>query len=394
MTFDRVPGEALNECVSCGLCLPHCPTYRATGEDVYSPRGRIALIGAVKTGALDLDDEVTDALETCIQCLACVPACPSGVRYDSIIAPVVQEMTGCSRVRRLSMRVALSPLRHPRLLRAGTRLVALAQRWRLVPKSLGVPPLPLRRATLPVDHTIRSDSDRGELVLFTGCVMDAWYRHVHVASVNILRVLGYRVVPSGDEVPCCGALHEHAGLVDTAHEMSDSWGRALAGRTVLVNSAGCGAMLKSRAPEDVSVFDIHEFVMRHADELASLLVRTGRSVIVQDPCHLRHVQGTHEAVHALLSRAYVVHRIPDDGLCCGAGGAYSFTQRAMAQSVRDLKVRAVDGVVRITGAGDAVVASANPGCAGFLGSALDLEVEHPMVLLDRALQTPRKEHFR
>jgi glycolate oxidase iron-sulfur subunit len=120
----------------------------------------------------------------------------------------------------------------------------------------------------------------------------------------------------------------------------------------------------------------------------------GRAVIVQDPCHLRHVQGAHEAVHALLSRAYDVHRIPDDGLCCGAGGSYSFTQRSMARSVRDQKVRAIEGVIRIAGVPDAVVASGNPGCSGFLGSILDRPVEHPMVLLDRAMTTTRKEHHR
>ena len=391
MTFDAVPAEALNDCVSCGLCLPHCPTYRATGEDLYSPRGRIALVNAVKTGELELDDEVSDSLETCIQCLACVPACPSGVMYDRIIAPVVEEMAHLHRTRRFAMRLAFSPLRHPRLLRFCSRLLAIAQRGRLVPRSLGIPSLPLRQAKLSLDTPVSAAKDRGMVVLFTGCVMDAWYRHVHVASVNILHALGYLVVVSGDEVPCCGALHEHAGLVDTAHEMSRSWGEALGGQTILVNSAGCGAMLKSRSLSDMQVFDIHEFVLRHADELSSILAPSSQHVVVQDPCHLRHAQGAHEAVHTLLSHAYVVHRIADDGLCCGAGGSYSFTQRSMARSVRELKVRAINDVVRAEGAANSVVASANPGCAGFLGSVLDRSVEHPMVLLDRALTTTRKE---
>lgn len=385
MTFEMVPAETLNDCVSCGLCLPHCPTYRATGEDIHSPRGRIALVNAVKTGTLDLDDEVQESLAACIQCLACVPACPSGVRYDRIIAPATAELARRARWRTRVVAVVLSPLRRPRLLRTGTRLLALAQRCRIVPRSLGLPRLALRRVALPAADAAGSMQPRGSVVLFTGCVMDAWYREVHAASVRVLRTLGYDVAVTGDDLPCCGALHEHAGLVGTAHRMSEAWGRALSGRTVLVNSAGCGAMMKTSSPADIQVYDIHEFVARHAEELEGKMTPTGRTVVIQDPCHLRHVQGAHEAVHSLLSLAYETHRIPDDGLCCGAGGSYSFTQRAMARAVRDLKISAIDSVVRLADAPGAVVGSANPGCAGFLSAALDRPVEHPMVLLDRAL---------
>lgn len=386
MTFELVPAETLNDCVSCGLCLPHCPTYRATGEDVYSPRGRIALVNAVKTGALELDGEVTDSLETCVQCLACVPACPSGVAYDRIIAPVTAELAGRSRWRSRASALALLPLRRPRLLRTGTRLLAIAQACRLVPRSLGLPRLSLRRPPLPVANSSAASS-RGSVVLFTGCVMDAWYREVHAASVRVLQALGYSVTATGDTVACCGALHEHAGLVASAHEMTAAWGRALSGQTVVVNSAGCGALMKAAAPDDVHVHDIHEFVARHGDELASMTRPTGRAVVIQDPCHLRHVQGAHEPVHQLLSLAYDTYRIPDDGLCCGAGGSYSFTQRSMASAVRDLKIAAIEGVVTANTVPGAVVGSANPGCAGFLGAALDREVVHPMVLIDRALST-------
>ena len=383
MTFELVPAEVLNDCVSCGLCLPHCPTYRATGEDVHSPRGRIALVNAVKTGQIEFDDEVQESLSACIQCLACVPACPSGVRYDEIIAPVTHELASRSAWRTRSMRLALAVLRHPRLLRWGTWLLALAQRCRLVPRGLGLPRLPLRRPALP--DTVTTMRENSDVVLFTGCVMDAWYRNVHGASVRVLQALGYRVAVSGDAAGCCGALHEHAGLDDTAQAMSAQWGRTLAGQTIVVNSAGCGAMLKRHAPEGTTVFDIHEFVARRIETVAGLVAPTGRSVVVQDPCHLRHVQGVHESVHALLALAYDVHRIPDDGLCCGAGGSYSFTQRSMARTVRAAKVDAIGSVIDMQGIPHAVVASANPGCAGFLGSALDRAIEHPMVLLDQAM---------
>jgi glycolate oxidase iron-sulfur subunit len=130
------------------------------------------------------------------------------------------------------------------------------------------------------------------------------------------------------------------------------------------------------------VLDISEWL---ADRLDRLPVMAGNrpAVIVQDPCHLRHVQRAHGPVRALLGHVADVVELDDDGLCCGAGGAYSALQPELAGAVRDRKVVAIG---RAAARSDAqVVASANPGCSMHLGAVLDLPVRHPVDIVAEAL---------
>jgi glycolate oxidase iron-sulfur subunit len=154
---------------------------------------------------------------------------------------------------------------------------------------------------------------------------------------------------------------------------------------VVVNSAGCGAALKDYGhllgtPEAEAfaarVQDVHEFVAQHIDRLHP--TKHLGSVIVQDPCHLRHVQKAHMAVRTVLAPVADLKELDDDGVCCGAGGAFSVMQPELANSIRDRTVAAIGR------AGEGVVASANPGCAMHLAAA-GLVVRHPIDLLADAL---------
>ena len=136
--------DQLGTCVQCGLCLSSCPTYRVTGDETFSPRGRIALMRQVQLHDAPLTTEVTEAFDTCIQCLGCEPACPSVVPYGHFIESTRNALTEHRGSRRRA--IALWPLTKPRLLRLGSSLLAVVQRLRLVPARLGLPArLPLRR---------------------------------------------------------------------------------------------------------------------------------------------------------------------------------------------------------------------------------------------------------
>src|SRR5688572_1932364 len=134
----------LAQCVSCGLCLPHCPTYRATGEEGLSPRGRIDAMRSVQWRDAAIDDGFVHFMETCVQCRGCEPACPSGVPFGRLIESTKATLATARRVTTRRQRLALKLLGHHRLVLAGSTALALAQRLRLVPRRLGLPPLPMR----------------------------------------------------------------------------------------------------------------------------------------------------------------------------------------------------------------------------------------------------------
>lgn len=383
--FESVSNVDLATCVGCGLCLPHCPTFRVTGEDAFSPRGRIELIKSVKNGELNFDAEVEHALSTCIQCRGCEPACPSGVPYGRIIEHALGRTAPKSRVKRLGLSVGLSSLTKPRILRLVVKVGYVAQKMRIMPKSLPLPVLSFRRPRL---HLRGAQSGR-EVTLFTGCVMDVAYRPVHQASITVLESLGYSVSTSESMGSCCGALHEHTGHVAAAQRIQKRLRRNSKNTTIVVNSAGCGASLKTSLVDVTEVLDIHELLGRHLGELSQLLVALKHTVVVQDPCHLRHVQKSHRVVHELLKLCYDVIEIPDDGLCCGAGGAFSIIEPKMALQVRARKEQAIRAAVNLNETWS--VASANPGCLGFLAQT-GLVVEHPIVLLCNALTTSNIQH--
>lgn len=377
--------DRLSTCVSCGLCLPHCPTFRVTGEEKYSPRGRIDAMRAVDSAVLPIDDAFVDFMATCVQCRGCEPACPSGVEFGSLMEQTRTALVAGGRMTPWWQRAGFGVLGHHRVLLAGSSLLAGAQRLRLVPKRFGLPRLPLRR--LP-----RVASTGTDVWLFTGCVMDAWQRETHHNTAALVGLAGasYAVPDAGGD--CCGALHVHAGLhADAVHLAERTMASMPGDAPILVNSAGCGASMKDYGDlvgtDDARrfgarVLDISEWLATRIDRLP---VPTGPRpvVIVQDPCHLRHVQRAHEHVRTLLEHVAVVVELDDDGLCCGAGGAYSALQPELAGEIRDRKTATIERARARSAA--SVVASANPGCAMHLGAVLDVPVRHPVDIVAEAL---------
>ena len=372
-----VDDDALAACVACGLCLPHCPTFRVTGEESASPRGRIAAMRAVHAGA-PVDASFVEFMDLCVQCRGCEAACPSGVPFGRLMEGTRHTLATRTRYQPFWRRAGYRALGRHRLLLAGSTAAALAQRAGLVPRRLGLPRLPLRRPRLRASGT--------DAWLFTGCVMDAWMRPVHAAVVAVMEAAGAGVTPSPARAGCCGALAAHAGLVEEARRQAARVVAAMPGDApVVVDAAGCGAHLKdyghllgtdAGAAFAARVVDVHQWL---DDRPLPAGRRLPLRVAVQDPCHLRHVQRAHAAVRRVLaSFVEEVVELDDDGLCCGAGGAYAALHPDLAASIRDRKVAAVAAT------GAPVVASANPGCALHLAAA-GLDVRHPLELVAEAL---------
>jgi glycolate oxidase iron-sulfur subunit len=385
--------DELVACVACGLCLPHCPTYRVTGLETASPRGRIAAMQAVDLQGAPLDATFERYMEECVQCRGCEAACPSSVQFGHLMEGARAALDEHRRPTRPWSRRAAEWLGYrlvlPRhwLLVALSWLLALAQRVRLVPARLPVPQISLRSLARPL--RARAPAESADAFLFPGCVMDAWQRETHRAALRVMEAAGAHPALPARGADCCGALHTHAGRVDDARQLARRVIASMAGDApIVVDSAGCGAAMKDYGhllgtPEAATfarrVQDFSEWL----ESRGPLPVRsTGRTVVVQDPCHLRHVQKAAGAVRVVLAPAYVTVDTDDDGLCCGAGGAYNALQPELAADIRNRKVTAIRRAAG--GRADPLVVSANPGCAMHLAAA-GLDVRHPADLLVEAL---------
>lgn len=398
----QAPRQAeLNACVDCGLCLPHCPTYRLTRDETASPRGRIAAMRAVAGGLVPIDAAFEDMMSFCLQCRACEAACPSLVPFGRAMEGARAEVAAqCSDPGRRLRQVLLGRLvASPGLLRLATRFLGLARRTgaiRIVPTSLRAGlagmrsvarPLPTVRGTV---HDARGEQI-GSVALLAGCVMDPWFSGVHEATVGLLARAGYRVVVPPDQT-CCGALAAHDGDARGARRLAARNVQALSGFDLVVsNAAGCSAHLKEYGEWAGDEGAILAGRARDVTEVVAGAIESGRlptmsisrgAVAVQDPCHLRHAQRIVGAPRVIVSAAgYDPVDLADDQ-CCGAAGLYSMLHPETSHTLGENKAAQIRAV------GSTVVASANPGCEMQVRAHLEnwYRVVHPVELYWEALQ--------
>jgi glycolate oxidase iron-sulfur subunit len=382
-------GEDIVKCVACGLCLPHCPTFRVTGKETASPRGRIAAMRAVDEGA-PMDGDFTRMMDECLACRACEAACPSGVPFGRMIEAARAQIEPLRpRPARGVKRIGLSwILPRPRLVRfasVGLAITQLLRLDRLLPARLRVasPRVSLGAVRMALPASVGSGPVAAVL---TGCVMDGPYRPINVATLTAAASAGYHAEPRAG---CCGALAMHYGLPDVAKrlareriaEMDDA-------QIVVVNSAGCSGHMKSYGEllhDDPLWSKRAEGFGAKVRDLLQLAVTPKRQhpgkVAVHDACHHLHAQGIGPELRTLLRDCGADPvELRDPGRCCGAAGMYALTQPEIAGELRRQKAEA------IIATGAPRVAVANPGCAIQIASGLrelgsDVVVVHPAELL-------------
>ena len=390
--------ELTSDCVHCGFCLPTCPTYVLWNEEMDSPRGRIHLMDARLDGTIALNSTVAMHFDRCLGCMACVTACPSGVRYDRLIestrAAVEQEHErpfGDRLVRGLLFRVLPYPGRMLTALRFAPlgRVAPMPKRFKplaeIAPRWRGKGDVPAL--------TLASGSRIGRVGLLTGCVQRAVFPDVNAATARVLAADGFEVVapPQG----CCGALSVHAGRLEE--------GKAFARRLidafedvdlVVVNSSGCGSHLKELGwllgDERAEAFSAR--VRDVGELLADVSPRAPRhplpmKVALQDSCHLRHAQRLPLSSNASLARipGLDVVEPAEQDLCCGSAGIYNVVQAKAASELGDRKA------AHVLATGAQAYASANPGCLVQVSQALrrakqPLPALHPIELVDASIR--------
>jgi glycolate oxidase iron-sulfur subunit len=389
-TGDAPTTADLNACVACGLCLPHCPTYRLTGEESASPRGRITAMRAVHEGRAATDETFARFMDLCLVCRACEDVCPSHVPFGRMMeAARTQIEPFRSRrarfVRWLGLDVVL-PSR--RLTSVAAFLATLARP--LLPSRVRalVPRGRAARGRLP-EITEPVGEARGTVALLTGCVQDRWFRQVSLATIRVLARNGWRVVVPRDQT-CCGALAAHNGHLGTARKLARTNASAFASVDhVVVNAAGCGAHMQSYGElikgGELPVRDVMEFLHEQGvvGDAGSLPKLT--RVAYHDACHALRAQGIHDQPRELLRAIGNLElvEIANSDRCCGAAGIYNVTEPEMSDRLMREKAEAVAST------GASVVASGNPGCtmqlvAGLRELGADARVVHPIELLDIA----------
>jgi glycolate oxidase iron-sulfur subunit len=397
------------DCVHCGLCLPHCPSYQVLGSEADSPRGRIYLMRALAEGRVQDPAALRPFLDRCLDCRACETACPSGVRYGEILESTRAEI---ERVRPrkgfqawLTRTLLFRVVGNQRRLRAAfwfvraaevTGLKWLATRLRLVPKHVAAlaPPIPPRSERLPLPTGLHRPpagvKRRGiKVALFTGCIMEPLFGRVNRATLEVLRANGFDVEVPGPQ-GCCGALLVHAGYTDEAKKLARSNVAAFWNcDVVLNNSAGCGAAMKDYGhllgDEQGAAFakkcrDISEFLAEH--DLSATPRTQAVKAAYDDPCHLCHGQGVRRQPRQLLAQVpgleLVNHEKPED--CCGSAGIYNLLQPEVAEPIGARKVEA------LLASGAELVVTGNPGCmlqiqSHLLRAGKEIPVRHPIELL-------------
>jgi glycolate oxidase iron-sulfur subunit len=428
--FDQVrppATETIADCVHCGFCLPTCPTYVLWDEEMDSPRGRIVLMRA----GLEEDSELTAAsvehFDNCLGCMACVTACPSGVRYDQLIEDTraqVERRFDRSPLERAWRRVLFALFPRPGRLRALSPLLAAARALRLHRLALRLvgdgegrfsfgrsaaalvalaPPRPLRALRRrPPARLDPAGASRGRVALLQGCVQRAFFGDVNLAAARALAAEGYEV-HAPRRPRCCGALALHAGEERPARTLARQTLAALEGfDAVAVTAAGCGSAMKDYGhllrddPEWAARAAAFGGRVRDATELlAAGDPRAPRRplhlrVAYHDACHLAHAQGVRSAPRELLRSIPGLELVEpaEWELCCGSAGVYNLLRPGAAAELGARKAR------NLLATGADVVAAANPGCALQIAAhaaalGRPVPVVHPVELVWRSIEAGR-----
>ena len=408
------------ECMRCGLCISLCPTYKLFQIEAETPRSRLRTIDKIINGNTTASEEELKHLNNCTQCRACETICPSKMAYGHLFdfAREKRFQAGASERRgNLLSAIGFKLIEHKPLLYAATVLIRLYQKTGLqyLIRKTGL----LRVIKLDKADSLMPEAEisklaeryptdkqyRGNVALFTGCISDHFDRKTLLASIKLLNVIGFDVLVPKEQT-CCGAIHRHQGntaIADKMAALNTDVFNSLHVEAIIYTASGCGLMLNEYEQENgdeasdtlrfgSGLYDITEFLNLNWPEDISLKscpsnsIHENRKVAVHEPCSQRNAtsvrENRHQHVYALLEKIpeITVIPLPDNQICCGAGGVHMLTHPEIADPLKNAKLAHFE-----QSQADFLV-STNIGCALHLNAGPTLnKVVHPVVLLAELL---------
>ncbi len=412
--------DQLINCMHCGLCLPVCPTYTISGEERHSPRGRIRLMKSVEDGLLEITPRYMQSLDFCLDCQACVSACPAGVEYGDLLEkaradiyrfkkdnkalPLLQKITlgwlfrKQTRLRVLATLMGLYQKSGLKFLVERTGLLRLFSK-RLHELHRMMPLVDMSRR-FPANHS----KGRMRVGLVTGCVQDVFFSSVNRDTAEVLQHNAFDVfIPTGQN--CCGSVAGHNGDTESAKALARELIDAFYDKTdyVIINAAGCGSFMKKyhhlladdpRYKEKARWFADHtRDIMEFLDEQGFKAPQTSlnRKVTYHEPCHLTHAQKIKNAPRNVLRQIPGINftELKESDWCCGSAGVYNITHYDTSMILLERKM------THIEESGADIVVTGNPGCIiqlhyGNKRRGIAPKILHPVSLINRLYKQSRK----
>jgi glycolate oxidase iron-sulfur subunit len=341
----------LATCISCGFCLPACPTFRLTGDEAASPRGRIALMRAIDSGEINVFDAAArEQGSFCLGCRACEPVCPANVPYGQLLEQL-RDAQWTGRHRPARVRALLAIARRTWLIRA----ISAVRR-----------PAAFTPVRPPADQLLLGCFER---ILFPAVSRAA---AATVRNIDVPRTQG-----------CCGALHAHNGDSVTGAHMARRLGEGK--ERIVSTSGGCSAHIASVLGRG-RVADYAEVLLEQEKSFEPIVIDGRRARIgLQDSCHLRNGLDVHAEPRRLIAALGELVELPGAADCCGAAGTYSILRRRDSQRVLAPKIAALKDLDLD------FLAVLNPGCQRQLvnavrSSRIRTNVLHLAQLVDLALK--------
>lgn len=363
-------------CVACGLCLPHCPTYRKTQNEADSPRGRILLTQAVMQGVLPMNETYIQHMDLCLACRSCENVCPNQVPYGQVVDEARAMIVG---LRPISFAQRMAGWMASRKIwwQFGSFVLQLLSALGLRRFFRSLPSVKRQYRWKKIYQAVESKGDVG---LFLGCATSVADAETLAATIFVLKTLGYNVhIPSAQT--CCGGLHRQSGDKASAEKLEQRNLAAFGVMPILTVASGCGARLIEFMPD--RVVDVSEFLVK-APSWETIQIRPlDAKIAVHDACTLRNVLKAEKFPYDLLSKipGAKVQALPGNAQCCGGAGSYMLTQEEMANRLRHDKINACQT------AAPEYLATSNIGCALHLAKGLgeQVKVVHPVWILARQM---------